>query len=262
MPKDLATFIQRSGRTGRTHLGYAVSFYHEHWDKPLAQSIADVMYEAGQEPPRFLYDNCTPDDFAWISNRGGFENQNIPVNNVVSQRNEGPDRTYEANSYDRDNRAMYGRQSIGNNMRNSEFNENRSANYRYQHETGNMAPYDTQYERNGMSANGNRNNMTSHGSPYNNHSQNYHQQPVRNDVSAYSAQSNIISRHNPQLTENNSQSYDTQPRDNGIQNYNSQPAPADEPSQSCIINGERISKVSISEAVEVIEDVTVDEDWE
>lgn len=86
LPNDESTFVQRCGRTGRTHSGTAASFYDPYVDGGLARSIANVMQEAGQEPPGFLFDGCKEENYKWIyGDRGSATDDNQPpadVNNT------------------------------------------------------------------------------------------------------------------------------------------------------------------------------------
>jgi len=63
LPNDISTFIQRCGRTGRTHEGTAVSFYYEPENRHMAQEIAKIMDSSQQPVPRFLLNGLYGEDF-------------------------------------------------------------------------------------------------------------------------------------------------------------------------------------------------------
>jgi superfamily II DNA/RNA helicase len=65
LPEDKASFIQRCGRTGRSHNGVAVSFYCEGYDKNMAHIIDSIIQDAGQESPAFLRSNVTDSDYVY-----------------------------------------------------------------------------------------------------------------------------------------------------------------------------------------------------
>ena len=63
LPNDIATFIQRCGRTGRTHEGTAVSFYYEYENRYIAKDIVTVIEGAQQQIPRFLLNKLHGESF-------------------------------------------------------------------------------------------------------------------------------------------------------------------------------------------------------
>ena len=63
LPNDISTFVQRCGRTGRTHEGTAVSFYYEPENRHMAQEIAKIMDSSQQPVPRFLLNGLYGEDF-------------------------------------------------------------------------------------------------------------------------------------------------------------------------------------------------------
>uniref|UniRef100_A0A914QZN9 Helicase C-terminal domain-containing protein n=1 Tax=Panagrolaimus davidi TaxID=227884 RepID=A0A914QZN9_9BILA len=65
LPEDKSSFIQRCGRTGRSHNGVAVSFYCEAYDNNMAQIIDSIIQDAGQESPAFLRSNVTHSDYVY-----------------------------------------------------------------------------------------------------------------------------------------------------------------------------------------------------
>ncbi|KAE9552953.1 hypothetical protein FO519_003830 [Halicephalobus sp. NKZ332] len=71
LPNDISTFIQRCGRTGRTHKGTAVSFYCESENKFMAKGIIKIIENAQQEVPQFLLKEVFPSNYA---NHGGYQN--------------------------------------------------------------------------------------------------------------------------------------------------------------------------------------------
>uniref|UniRef100_A0A914PWH8 RNA helicase n=1 Tax=Panagrolaimus davidi TaxID=227884 RepID=A0A914PWH8_9BILA len=75
LPTDKDGFIQRSGRTGRTHKGYAMSFYYENDDKSMATEIARIISQNGQESPAFLDSYVQESDY----NFGQAPDESAPV---------------------------------------------------------------------------------------------------------------------------------------------------------------------------------------
>uniref|UniRef100_A0AC34FDE3 RNA helicase n=1 Tax=Panagrolaimus sp. ES5 TaxID=591445 RepID=A0AC34FDE3_9BILA len=63
LPTDKDGFIQRSGRTGRTHNGTAMSFYLESDDRSIATDIARIIQQNDQEAPGFLDSYVTESDY-------------------------------------------------------------------------------------------------------------------------------------------------------------------------------------------------------
>uniref|UniRef100_A0A914Y145 RNA helicase n=1 Tax=Panagrolaimus superbus TaxID=310955 RepID=A0A914Y145_9BILA len=63
LPTDKEGFIQRSGRTGRTHNGTAMSFYFEGDDRSMAAEIAKIIQQNGQEAPGFLSSYVNESDY-------------------------------------------------------------------------------------------------------------------------------------------------------------------------------------------------------
>uniref|UniRef100_A0AC34PYZ8 ATP-dependent RNA helicase n=1 Tax=Panagrolaimus sp. JU765 TaxID=591449 RepID=A0AC34PYZ8_9BILA len=57
LPKEPATFVQRCGRTGRTHKGTAVSFFNPIEDALFKTHLAEIIVDAGQQCPDFLLDD-------------------------------------------------------------------------------------------------------------------------------------------------------------------------------------------------------------
>jgi superfamily II DNA/RNA helicase len=71
LPDKRDVFVQRCGRTGRTHRGVAMSLYlPDSSDVNMASVIDDIITEAGQQSPQFLRTDVTAADYKYDQQPG------------------------------------------------------------------------------------------------------------------------------------------------------------------------------------------------
>jgi superfamily II DNA/RNA helicase len=99
LPTDRGGYVQRCGRTGRTHNGTAMSFYLEDENRSLSSEIARVIRENGQEVPSFLENYVTENDYNFGENivnesNNGYDNYNTISPPATANVSNDSDRNY------------------------------------------------------------------------------------------------------------------------------------------------------------------------